>query len=1672
MSLVINHNMMAMNTARNLNNTYGRLSSSVERLSSGLRINSAADDAAGLAIRELMRADITTMQQGIRNAADAISMIQTADGGMAVIDEKLTRMKELAEQAATGTYTTLQREIINSEYQAMAAEIDRIATSTNFNGVKLLDGSITNLHGGLGMKIHFGVGNSPDEDYYFINTGDVRATSQTGLQIGGDAKNDIWGQGAAGAKGLAGPGCCTAGYDSLDGNAGFKSGQTFSYGYNWDWTEDDDPDLLAGRYLAGRYTVSSSDSLQDLINKVNNGTQSRVGIQLEGAELAAAIKNGGTAAVCLGNEAYIFGSAAVAGGTVIIPAVSGEVDRYLATGTYAGDDFRINQTNRTVGSGFGLSQAQIAKLEAAGLDLTAMGLISAMVSASGASLVNSGQAKTQLLARLAQAWNALNLSSLSGLTINADVTSGFSITSSMLRASAGSALVGTGLSATIVDGETLLIHTGVYADSAGNWTDNARIASALGLQEVKITLTNSNKPTFTVSSAGNNFKSSIYLVGPTAGGYNYMVTSVNEDKLEKAGLLSSLGINLESAAISVMPVTNVDSGIAKAAYLQAAQNAWTAKFNGLSGIGFTTGGAPTTIPWPTAQSIVNANGGTAGGIVSTNDPSTAVILDTKTLVVSTGVWVDSAGNFTTDRNVADLFGSKFKQIIYQVKHDSVADNTNYIIEISGQLPASLAVAIPDQPIGTNVAALTTQLKNHIIDEINARQAAATGTNEGEVFFDPSFPTAPFTPTMEQLAPKTVENPVGGNLTASIEVDGISSSLTGAPLGVLPKNTKLGDLILAVNNGLTAYLGVLQSAASGTLSGMGRIVTNAATPPTGPTGMDQVLDPKVDVSFYSGVLDRSLATGSYNNSGDVFGASAGFALTSAQFALLKSAGLDLSSLQLVSAMIKASASSTVSSADARIQLLAKLNEIWSALNMANMSAITVSGGVKTGFSALTPAILMACSLTSDFTGGGGVAILNEQKEMIVHTGVYADAKGNWTNDKVLASALGLKEIIYTIQNNDYTPVNASATFSTSAWWGSGGMSISHDVRNALIAAGFNTAVNTFTSANVKVSASAGSSADALLKLQNSALAYWTSTYGITDRLVFDKGNPGTGIVALTPTQIANSDGTNAANLTGGGDTDQIKSGGTIVIHTGIYYSAGNWTDNSALATAFGLEEVVYTITRGTTDYTAAAKIGSNNLPALGTFSGSYAANGLAGIGADVRDNLQAIIADGQKAGSNPNGGKLAISGLAPPPAPPTLAQLKAKVDGPPSGWSSGPLRYNGNLGGSEGELDIFVTLDGNSPVRRLGTNPTSDNVGTLANLLFADITGVLQQAQSLALVSGYNAGRLYKVPSSTHGGPAKEDDVPDLVTEDFYKAASGPKTVTTTGIVDKTKYVTQVASAGTEYLNASGLSNFGAWALASAINHNANSEFWAMVQPFDSQGHSADMVYVFTKKGGDFNSLLACDVADGDLASRDALQHIKFENVEANEINQSGTSFTLGGQKWGTFKPIQTKAGMGKEVWNLTLNGRDVGQERDLWIAALSDGKNEITTPGLNAGIINGLDRHSFVEIQNAANGPWDGAEVRTQSSAQEALVAINQAMERKDKVRADIGALQNRLENTITNLEIQMEALQASESRISDVDVATEMTEFVRNQVLAQAAVSMLSQANSLPQMALSLLNG
>jgi flagellin-like hook-associated protein FlgL len=781
--------MMAANTARNLSATYGKLGKSVERLSTGLRINSAADDAAGLAIREMMRTDIATLRQGVRNAADAISMIQTADGALAVIDEKLTRMKELAEQAATGTYTTVQREIINSEYQAMAAEIDRIANATNFNGIKLLDGSVTNQHGGRGIKIHFGTSNNAAEDYYFVNIGDARATSSSGLRVGGDAKNDIWAQGAAASGALAGPGCCTAGFTSLKGLGGFTSGETFSYGYNWDWTEDDDPDLLSGKYLAGRYTVNSSDSLQDLVNKVNAGTQSRVGIQIDNTMLERAIENGsGTVAICIGNEAYYWGSAAVAGGAMI--------DKYETVYNYT-------SSNMFVGGGL--------------------------------------------------------------------------------------------------------------------YSDEGRLAIALGLDRL----------------------------------------SVNVSKDGQAS--AAIGLNAIQNAISRQGLDTLDTS---------------------------------------AQNLNNA-------------------------------------------------------------------------------------------IGT--------------------------------------------------------------LASIIEQGGYQQ----------------GDLL------------------------------------------------------------------------------------------------------------------------------------------------------KTGI---------------------------------------------WTNGQ-----------------------------------------------------------------------------------------YWTT------------------------------------------DPEVIRQA----------RDAGGWTEIKFI------------------------------------------------VGDEMIDSGSATV---------------------------TANILKAEI---------------------------------------------SDQIPG-AGGAYANITQKIDRVPGFAM------------PAMSAGS------ITDFTRA--YQEWEG-------GIVDESKDLFNVSSAGAD--------KFTAASLASAINHNVNSNYWAM-----TAGDDEDMIYVFRKDGGDNNAITACEVGGRDPVSRGGLHAVNFENLETGKWFTSGTNLSLGGEDWAKMLPVQTKTDKGNEVWNVTLNGRDVGKERDLWIANSGD----LTTPGLTDGIINGLDRDAFLEIQNAADANWKGAEIRTQSSAQESLDAITDAITRKDKIRANLGAMQNRLENTMTNLEIQAENLQASESRISDVDVAKEMTEFTKNNVLVQAGVSMLAQANSMSQMALSLL--
>jgi flagellin len=153
MGLRIYNNVEAQNAHRQLQGTNDKLSGTMERLSSGLRINRAADDAAGLAVSEEMRTQIRGMKVASRNALDGVSLVQVADGALSGVNEALQRIRDLAVQAANGTLTDLQRGNLDQEVQSIIAEMARVASDTEFNGVKILSGSVATAASAITLQV-------------------------------------------------------------------------------------------------------------------------------------------------------------------------------------------------------------------------------------------------------------------------------------------------------------------------------------------------------------------------------------------------------------------------------------------------------------------------------------------------------------------------------------------------------------------------------------------------------------------------------------------------------------------------------------------------------------------------------------------------------------------------------------------------------------------------------------------------------------------------------------------------------------------------------------------------------------------------------------------------------------------------------------------------------------------------------------------------------------------------------------------------------------------------------------------------------------------------------------------------------------------------------------------------------------------------------------------------------------------------------------------------------------------------------------------------------------------------------------------------------------------------------------------------------------------------------
>ena len=270
MALVIRSNIMAVTAARHLGKAYNAFAESVERLSSGLRINSAKDDAAGLAVRELLRADIAVLKQGARNAQDGISMLQTMEAAMGIMDENLVRMKELAEQAATGSYSSAQRTIMDAEFAEMANEIERIAGATKFNGIAMLNEERLST-GSNDVKIHVGS----------TTTIDVARTDMTKSGLNIETGDGGWRVTAVTANGVS---ATSVTYITVrEGSAAAAGGLSLNISFEDNGTPgNDELDIVAA--FTGVSSGGTNFSLAAVVSTINAASNA-LGFDISGNDL-------------------------------------------------------------------------------------------------------------------------------------------------------------------------------------------------------------------------------------------------------------------------------------------------------------------------------------------------------------------------------------------------------------------------------------------------------------------------------------------------------------------------------------------------------------------------------------------------------------------------------------------------------------------------------------------------------------------------------------------------------------------------------------------------------------------------------------------------------------------------------------------------------------------------------------------------------------------------------------------------------------------------------------------------------------------------------------------------------------------------------------------------------------------------------------------------------------------------------------------------------------------------------------------------------------------------------------------------------------------------------------------------------------------------------------------
>ncbi len=329
MGMVVQHNISAMNANNAMTRNVSGLGKSTEKLSTGYAINRAADNAAGLAISEKMRSQIRGLSQATSNANDAISLIQTAEGGLQETEDILQRMRELSVQSANGTYTDEDREQIQHEVDALKAEIDRIAESTEFNEMKLLDGS---LDGGVGNTGEYG----PRYGLELVQEGAATLSSNVSLE-GSSITSSVTGVTVALADAASGAG-----------------------GENAEWSED-------GKTLTLNLKAGETYTQSDIDDLIKNATQAKDATQeATPAQVDFNLKNGiftFTEDESFTTETGVRATSEEVDVTGLLMA-SGENDKYADTIKFTSNNYGVDERTFTLSTDVAAGKEWVETTEA------------------------------------------------------------------------------------------------------------------------------------------------------------------------------------------------------------------------------------------------------------------------------------------------------------------------------------------------------------------------------------------------------------------------------------------------------------------------------------------------------------------------------------------------------------------------------------------------------------------------------------------------------------------------------------------------------------------------------------------------------------------------------------------------------------------------------------------------------------------------------------------------------------------------------------------------------------------------------------------------------------------------------------------------------------------------------------------------------------------------------------------------------------------------------------------------------------------------------------------------------------------------------------------------------------------------------------------------------------